>query len=103
VALLGAILLAVLVVPAPWGLPVVAAGAAIEVAEAWVMLRWSRRRHARVGPEAMVGARAVVLEPGWARVAGERWRIRGAEAVEAGTAVEVEAVDGLTLVVRELP
>jgi membrane-bound serine protease (ClpP class) len=105
VALLGAILLAIFVVPAPWGVPLIAAGAAVEVAEAWAMLRWSRRRRARSGAEAMIGAEAVVIADGWVRIAGERWRARSVAPLEdaplePGATVEVLAIEGLTLVVR---
>jgi membrane-bound serine protease (ClpP class) len=100
VALLVAILLAVLVVPAPWGVPLVAGGAAIEIVEAWIMLRWSRGRRSHTGAEAMVGAAAVVLEDGWVRVAGERWRARADAPLEPGETVEVVGIEGLTLVVR---
>ena len=99
-ALLTTILLAVFVVPPPWGIVLVAVGAAIEVAEAWGMLWWSRRRRAVVGAEAMVGAEAVVLGDGWVRVAGERWRARGDGRLTPGEPVEVVAVEGLTVVVR---
>jgi membrane-bound serine protease (ClpP class) len=100
VALLGAILLAVFVVPAPWGLPLVAGAAAVEVAESWLLLRWSRRRRARVGVEAMIGAEAVVLEDGWVRIAGERWRAAGDAPLRPGETVRVVAIEGLTLVVE---
>ena len=99
-ALLATILLALFVVPAPWGIALVGVGVAIEVAEAWGMLWWSRRRRAVVGPEAMVGAEAVALGDGWVRVGGERWRARAEGRLVAGDAVEVVAVDGLTVVVR---
>ena len=99
-ALLGAILLAIFVVPAPWGIPLVAGGVAVEALEAWVGLRWSRRRRALSGAEALVGAEAVALDDGWVRVRGERWRARSDDSLEPGAAVEVVAVDGLTLRVR---
>jgi membrane-bound serine protease (ClpP class) len=100
VALLGAILLAVFVVPAPWGIPLVVGGALVEVGEAWAVLHWSRRRRARVGAEAMLGERAVVLEDGWVRVHGERWRARSGAPLEPGAEVEIAGIDGLTLEVR---
>jgi membrane protein implicated in regulation of membrane protease activity len=100
VALAGAILLALFVVPSPWGLPVVAAGAAVEVAEAWVMVRWSRRRRSA---DPFVGARGVALDDGWVRVRGERWRALADEQLAPGTEVEVVAVDGLTVRVRRAP
>jgi membrane-bound serine protease (ClpP class) len=101
VALLGAILLAIFVVPSPWGIPLVAGGALVELGEAWAMLRWSRRRRPRVGVEAMVGRRAAVLEDGWVRVQGERWRAQAEDGpLLPGETVEVTGVDGLTLRVR---
>ncbi len=100
-ALLGAILLAIFVVPSPWGIPLVVGGAAVEVAEAWILVRWSRRRRSNAGAEAMIGATAVALEDGWVRIAGERWRARTEGGpLEPGETVEVVAVDRLTLVVR---
>ncbi len=99
-ALLGAILLAVFVVPSPWGIPLVAAGAAVEVAEAWAMLSWSRRRRVTAGPETLAGTPAVVIGDGWVRVQGERWRARSREPLEPGTTVEVVSRDGLVLCVR---
>jgi membrane-bound serine protease (ClpP class) len=99
VALLGAILLAVFVLPAPWGLFAVGAGIAVEFAEATAMVRWSRRWRTQTGTAAMVGSRAVVLPDGWVRIAGERWRARSEAELEPGTTVEVLAVEGLTLVV----
>jgi membrane-bound serine protease (ClpP class) len=100
VALLGAILLAIFVVPSPWGIPLVAGGALVELGEAWAVLWWSRRRRAAVGAEAMLGERAVVLEDGWVRVRGERWRAAADQPLEPGARVEVVGVDGLTLRVR---
>lgn len=99
-ALLCAILLAVFVVPSPWGIPLVAGAAGLEVVEAWLMVRWSRRRRSRAGAEAMIGAAAVVIEDGWVRIAGERWRTRADAPLDPGTTVHVVAIDGLTLVVR---
>jgi membrane-bound serine protease (ClpP class) len=100
VALLGAILLAVFVVPSPWGVPLVAGAAAVEVAESLLLLRWSRRRRVRVGVEAMIGAEALVLEDGWVRIAGERWRAAAHAPLRPGETVRVVAIDGLTLVVE---
>jgi membrane-bound serine protease (ClpP class) len=100
VALLGAILLAIFVVPAPWGIALVVGGVLVEVGEASGMLWWSRRRRAHVGAEALIGARAVALEDGWVRVAGERWRARADEPLRPGDEVEIVARAGLVLDVR---
>lgn len=102
--LLTAVLLAVFVVPAPWGVPLVAAAVVEEAVNAWLGLRWSRRRRSRIGAEAMVGMTAEVVErcdpEGWVKLDGELWRARADEPAERGDRVEVLAVDGLTLVVR---
>ena len=76
--------------------------------------RWVRARMKRPGlptnTDALIGQRGLVAQPlsehapGQVRVRDESWRARpaagGAEPVEAGTAVVVEAVDGVTLIVR---
>jgi membrane-bound serine protease (ClpP class) len=100
VALLVAILLAVFVVPAPWGVPLVVAAALVEAGEAYVLLRWSRRRRPAVGVEALVGATGVVDDDGWVRIAGERWRAESAEPLRPGDRVEVTGVSDLVLSVR---
>jgi membrane protein implicated in regulation of membrane protease activity len=104
VALIGAVVLAVFVVPAPWGIVVVAAGALLEVGEAWFWWRRSHRRRPAVGVESLVGMRATVVTPcrpeGRVRLGGELWQGRCAEGADQGDSVEVVAVEGLTLVVR---
>jgi membrane protein implicated in regulation of membrane protease activity len=90
----------VFVLDDPWRLAAVVGGGAIEIGEAWFWWRWTHRRPPAVGVEALGGATAVVLEDGWVRVNGELWRARGAEDARPGEAVVVEAVDGLTLLVR---
>jgi membrane protein implicated in regulation of membrane protease activity len=101
-ALAAAILLAVFVLPGGWGLAAVVLGAAVEVGEALFWVRWSQRRKAQVGVEALVGVEAEVREGGYVFVQGELWRARGAEGLERGSRVRVRAVDGLTLVVEPL-
>jgi membrane-bound serine protease (ClpP class) len=104
--LLAAILLAILVVPSPWQVPVIAAGGLWEAIEAFLWMRWSQRRRARVGAEALLGTIAVAssrLDPeGQVRVNGELWQARttGAEPVESGGHVRILALEGLTLVVE---
>ena len=98
------VLLALFVLPQPWGLVAIGVGAALDIAETGVFLWWSGRRKALVGVEALVGKRGVAvsdLRPeGQARVSGELWRARCDGACAAGTEVIVRAVDGLTLVVE---
>jgi membrane-bound serine protease (ClpP class) len=102
---LGAILLALFVLPAPWGWVLVLTAALVDVGETIALVRWSRRRRAAVGSEALLGRRAVVtsrLAPeGRVRIDGELWAARAAarDPIEPGAAVVVDDIDGLTLVV----
>jgi membrane protein implicated in regulation of membrane protease activity len=107
VALLIALLLALFLLPSPWGVVTVGGAVVFEVVEAvfWVWL--SRRRRAQVGAEALIGATAKVVEPcrpeGLVRIQGELWRARCEEGADAGDTVRVIALDGLTLVVATAP
>jgi membrane-bound serine protease (ClpP class) len=106
VILVGSILLVVLgVVPVtPWGVPLVAAAAAVEVAESLFWIWLSKRKRAMVGAEALVGRTATVVRPcrplGYVRLGGELWQAHCAEGADKGTEVRVTALDGLTLVVE---
>jgi membrane-bound serine protease (ClpP class) len=106
VALLGAILLAIFVLPPAWRIPVVLAGGAIEVGESMFWIWLSKRRRPSVGVETLVGASATVVTPcrplGQVRVQGELWQARCDEGADPGDAVRVENVDGLTLVVSRV-
>jgi membrane protein implicated in regulation of membrane protease activity len=95
--LLGGILLAVFVVPWPWGIATVLVGGLLDVAESLVLLRWSKRRRSSVGAEALVGQTAVVATSTQVRVAGELWAARSDARLVVGDKVIVRAVDGLTL------
>src|SRR5256885_10368511 len=98
--LLGGILLAVFVVPWPWGIATVLGGGLLDIGESLLLLRWSRRRRSPVGAEALVGQRAVVSSPTQVRVAGELWQARSGTQLVPGDEVVVRAVDGLTLIVE---
>jgi len=95
--LLGGILLAVFVVPWPWGIATVLAGGLLDIAESLVLLRWSRRRRAVTGAEALIGRTAVVATSTQVRVAGELWEARADRQLVRGDEVVVRAVDGLVL------
>jgi len=95
--LLGAILLAIFVLPSPWGIVAVVAGGLIDVAESLALLRWSRRRRAATGVETLVGRTAVVSSPTQVRVAGELWEAISDVPLVPGESVQVTGVDGLTL------
>lgn len=70
------------------------------------MMARSRRAAVVSGREHMLGASAEALEDfareGWARVHGERWKVRSAAPVRRGERLRVTAIDGLVLqVARE--
>ena len=98
--LLGGILLAVFVVPWPWGLFAVLAGGLLDIGESFAFLKWSRRRRSPVGVEALIGQTAIVATPSQVRVAGELWEARGDGPLRVGAEVVVRGIDGLTLVVE---
>jgi membrane protein implicated in regulation of membrane protease activity len=102
--LIGAILLAVFVLPEAWDVPVVLAAAAVEIAETGFWLWYTRRRRARVGAETLIGATGRVVTPclpmGQVRIEGELWRARCDEGADVGDQVRVLELDGLTLVVE---
>jgi membrane-bound serine protease (ClpP class) len=101
VLLIAAILAAFFFVPSPWGLVVVIVAALIEVGESVFWVRFSQRRRARVGAEALEGAEGIVTEPcnpaGRVRVQGELWQARCEPPAEAGERVRVIGRDGLVL------
>jgi len=95
------VLLAVLVLPSPWGLVAIGVGAALDIAETGVFLWWSKRRKASVGIDSLVGRVGFAVGELWpegqVRVNGEIWKAHCAGGCEAGTKVVVRAIDGLTL------
>jgi len=96
-----AVILALTVLPSPWGVVAVAGAAAIDVVEITFFARWSKRRRATVGAETLVGRTAVVvraLSPrGQVRLDGEIWEARADDDVPPGVEVTITAVDGLVL------
>lgn len=104
VLLVGAILLAVYVLDAPWSVIVVGIAAVVEVGETFFWIWLSRRRRIQMGPETLVGSRAQVvvdcLPQGQVRVQGELWQALCPAGARAGEQVRVTALDGLTLVVE---
>ena len=98
------ILLAVFVLPHPWGLVAVVVGATLDIAETGLFLWWSQRRNATVGIESLIGKRGVAISDLWPegqiRIAGELWRARCLGGCDTGTEVSVRGIDGLTLVVE---
>jgi membrane-bound serine protease (ClpP class) len=104
VVLLLSILLAVFVLDEPWNWVAVALGATFELAETGFLFWWSKRRRVAVGPETLVGRRAVVsvdcMPEGQVKVAGEIWRARCDTGAGIGSHVVVREVRGLMLVVE---
>ncbi|MGH3066889.1 MAG: NfeD family protein [Gaiellaceae bacterium] len=98
------LLLAVFVLPSPWGLMAVAVGAVLDIGETFLFLWWSKRRKAAVGLHSLVGRRAIAVDALWpegqVKVDGEIWKARCDGGCDPGTAVVVRAVDGLTLEVE---
>ncbi len=101
-----ALVLALLFLPSPWGLIVVAGAVVCEVSLAFFGIRYSRRRRAAVGAQTLVGETAEVitaLEPlGQVRYGGEIWRAHAAEGATLGQVVRITGVKGLTLEVEVL-
>ena len=79
-AILVALLLAVFVLPSPWGVVAVTVAAVIDIGESLLFVRWSKRRQAAVGAETLVGKHGVAVGPltpeGQVRVDGELWKAR---------------------------
>lgn len=99
--LLIAILLALFVLPSPWGLVAIAVGAMLEIAETGLFIWWSKRMRAKVGVDSMVGKTGVAVGDLWpegqVRVNGEIWKARCEGGCDAGTPIVVRAIDGLLL------
>jgi membrane-bound serine protease (ClpP class) len=104
VAFVIALGLALFVFSYPWNWVAVGVGGAVELGEAWFWWWLSHRREPTVGVETLVGASAIAVglcrPDGQVRVRGEIWQARCEGGAEAGDALEVVAVEGLTLVVR---
>jgi membrane-bound serine protease (ClpP class) len=99
-----ALLLAIFVLPSPWGAIAVVVALVIDLVEVGVGIWYSKRRKAKVGVSALVGLTGVALDAlgpdGQVRVNGEIWRARCEAGCDAGTPVVVRAVSGLTLEVE---
>jgi membrane protein implicated in regulation of membrane protease activity len=102
-ALVGAILLALYVVPSPWDIVVLIGGIVLEIGETIFWWKLSHRRKPKVGVETLVGTSATVITScrprGQVRVAGEIWTATCADGADPGEVVRVVAVEGLALVV----
>lgn len=102
--LLLALVLALVFLPWPWSLAVIAGAASCEIAIVVFGIRYTRRRPSTVGVERLIGASAEVvtaLAPtGQVRLDGEIWRAHAEAGVQVGDTVRIRSVDGLTLEVE---
>jgi len=101
VLLIGAIALALFVLPPDWGIALILAAMAVEVAEVGFWIRFLRRYRIVTGKEALIGASAEVIEAcdprGRVRFRGEIWHAYCESGAEMGEMVKVTAVRGLTV------
>jgi membrane protein implicated in regulation of membrane protease activity len=88
----------------PWGALALAAGAAIEVGEYWLWIRYLDRFRVKTGAEGLLGERATVTGAcrprGMVRAHGELWSAECEAGAAVGEEVVVREVRGLTLVVE---
>jgi membrane protein implicated in regulation of membrane protease activity len=103
VALVVALLLAFFVLDGPWDVLVVVGALVLEVGEIVFWFWYSKRRRVLVGAETLIGRPGVVITEcrplGQVRVDGEIWAARCGSGADVGTAVLVEGLEGLTLLV----
>jgi membrane protein implicated in regulation of membrane protease activity len=101
--IVAAVLLAILVAPAPWGIVLVVSAIAWEVLEKAFWFYRTKGLPVAVGAEAMIGQQvdviAVCRPYGTVRLSGERWNASCHQGADVGDAVIVEAVERLTLIV----
>jgi membrane protein implicated in regulation of membrane protease activity len=105
--LVGAIALALLVLPPGWGIALVTLAAVIEVAEVGFWIRFLRRYRIATGKEALIGLSAEVIEAcdprGRVRFRGEIWHAECGSGAAVGDRVRITEVHGLTLQVERDP
>jgi membrane-bound serine protease (ClpP class) len=96
-----ALVFALVFLPEPWSLAVIASAAAGELVF-WVLgVRYTRRNAPRVGVETMVGDTAEVITAlaptGQVKVDGAIWQAHAIDGAQVGDRVRIQRVDGLTL------
>lgn len=104
---IGCVLLAIFVVPAPWGQLLVGGALLWELVEKLFLVWYSKRMPPAIGREAMTGLQVTAvtacLPEGWVKLGGERWRARCSEGADVGDGLVVQAVDQITLIVAQPP
>jgi membrane protein implicated in regulation of membrane protease activity len=101
VALLVGGTLALVFLDLPWALVVIALLVGVEVFEFRVW-RWALRQQPKGGTEGTVGETGVLIGDGRVRIRGTSYPARVLEG-DRGDRVRVQAVEGMTLVVRRAP
>ena len=105
--IVGSVLLAIFVVPAPWGQLLVGGGLLWEVVEKLFLVWYSKRMPPAIGRETLIGlpvtAVSACLPEGWVKLEGERWKARCSEGAGVGDRLVVSAVDQITLIVAQPP
>lgn len=97
------------VVGGPIGVAAIIAGGLVEVGELYLWSRYLGKIRVRTGVEGLLGEKGWVIEEcrpiGKVRVRGELWAAlsEGERGLDEGTEIEVTAVEGLRVTVRELP
>ena len=104
--LAGSVLLAIFVVPPPWGQVLVGGALLWEVVEKLLLLWYSKRMPPAIGREALIGlpvtAVSACLPEGWVKLGGERWKARCSKGgAGVGDLLVVEGVDQITLIVAQ--
>jgi membrane protein implicated in regulation of membrane protease activity len=98
-----AVLLAVFVLPDPWGTVLVVSTIGWELLEKAFWFYRTKNIPVAVGPEAMIGRRVAVVETcrpnGKVQLSSERWNANCRQGADIGDTVIVEAVERLTLIV----
>ena len=104
--LLIALVLAIFVLPQPWGLVAIVVAGVIDLLEVGFGLWYAKRRRPAVGVEAMIGKTGVAASNLWPegqiRVGGEIWQARCERGCDLGAKVVIRSVEGLTLVVERV-
>lgn len=102
--LLGAVALAIFVLPPALGAVAIAVGIVIEVGETYFWIRFLRRYRVQTGAEGLIGMPAEVVEScdpkGRVRLRGELWHAHASRPAAIGGRVRITGVDGLTLEVE---
>jgi membrane protein implicated in regulation of membrane protease activity len=97
------VLLAIFVVPAPWGIVLVVSAIAWEIVQKAFWLYRTMGIPVAVGSEALIGRPVTVVSAcrpaGRVRLGGESWQARCVEGAGVGESLVIDSVEQITLVV----